>query len=79
MPRSYLTSSPTIGNSLPALGTLNWPLPCARSGGGIFAETMQGLLERLLNGEQTALSDFMQRETQRDLGQLPVLAVPGSL
>ena len=45
----------------------------------IFAETMQGVLEKLLSVERTALSDFMQRETQRVLGQLPVLAVPGSL
>ena len=54
--------------------------PCLVQGvGGIFAEAMQGLLGRRLIGEQTALSDFMQRETQRVLGQLPVLAVPGSL
>ena len=44
-----------------------------------FAETMQGLLERLLNGERAALSDFMQKETQRVLGELPVLTVPGPL
>ena len=47
--------------------------------GKIFAETMQGVLDKLLNGEYTALSDFMERETQRVLGQLRVLAVPGSL
>ena len=47
--------------------------------GRIFAETMQGLLQRLLNGEHTALSDFMEQETQRVLGELPVLAVPAWL
>ena len=47
--------------------------------GVIFAETMQGVLEKLLGGERTALSDFMHRETQRVLGQVSVLAVPGSL
>ena len=47
--------------------------------GKIFAETMQGVLDKLPNGEYTALSDFMERETQRVLGQLRVLAVPGSL
>ena len=54
-------------------------LAMCKEWGRMFAETMQGLLQKLLNGEQTALSDFMQRETQRVLGQLPVLAMPGSL
>ncbi len=45
----------------------------------IFCEKVQGVLDELMAGNRGALSQFMHRETQRVLGSVPVLRVPGKL
>ena len=46
--------------------------------GGLFAEVIQNVVDELHGGKETALSDFMQRETQRVLSDVPASVVPGS-
>ena len=45
--------------------------------GALFAEIVQHVLDELSAGNRNALSDFMHRETQRILGAIPALRVPG--
>ena len=45
--------------------------------GELFAELMQHLLNELGAGKTRALSVFMHAETQRVLGDVPALSVPG--
>ena len=42
-----------------------------------FAEIMQNVLNELDAGNATALSEFMRRETQRTLGDVPTLTILG--
>ena len=42
-----------------------------------FAENMQGVLDRLLNGEETAFSQFVKQETDRVLITTGALVAPG--
>ena len=43
----------------------------------LFAEILQSVLNDLAGGNAAALSDFMQSETLRILGDVPTLRVPG--
>ena len=43
----------------------------------LFAEIVQPVLNLLEGGDANALSDFMHRETERVLGDIPVLVLPG--
>ena len=45
--------------------------------GELFAEVMQHILNELAAGKKEALSKFMHAETQRVLGDVPALSVPG--
>ena len=45
--------------------------------GELFAELMQHILNELAAGKKEALSKFMHAETQRVLGDVPALSVPG--
>ena len=45
--------------------------------GELFAELMQHILNELGAGKTSALSKFMHAETQRVLGDVPALSVPG--
>ena len=45
--------------------------------GELFAELMQHILNELGAGKTNALSKFMHAETQRVLGDVPALSVPG--
>ena len=45
--------------------------------GRAFAENMQGVLDRLLNGEETAFSQFVKQETDRVLITTGALVAPG--
>ena len=45
--------------------------------GELFAELMQHILNELGAGKTRALSEFMHAETQRVLGDVPALSVPG--
>ena len=45
--------------------------------GELFAELMQHILNELGSGKTSALSKFMHAETQRVLGDVPALSVPG--
>ena len=42
-----------------------------------FAEIMQNIINELEEGNANALSEFMRRETQRVLGDVPTLTTPG--
>ena len=46
--------------------------------GKLFGQIMMRLLERLKDGESTALSDFMRDETERVMSDIQVLEVPPS-
>jgi len=60
----------------------NWDRVMAESHGenwgGLFAEVIQNVVDELQGGKETALSDFMHRETKRVLADVPALVVPGS-
>ena len=43
----------------------------------MFCEHVQHILDELMAGNLQALPEFMHQETQRILGELPVLRVPG--
>ena len=43
----------------------------------LFAEILQNVLNDLASGNTAAPSEFMRSETQRILGELPTLRVPG--
>ena len=43
----------------------------------MFAEMVQQILDELMTGNRCALSEYMHRETQRILGSVAVLRVPG--
>lgn len=45
--------------------------------GQLFAEIMQNVVNELQEGNATALSEFMRRETERILGDVGVLIIPG--
>ena len=45
--------------------------------GRVFAENMQGVLDRMLNGEETAFSQFVKQETDRVLITTGALVAPG--
>ena len=45
--------------------------------GELFAELMQHILNELGSGKTSALCKFMHAETQRVLGDVPALSVPG--
>ena len=61
--------------------TTSWDQELAEMLGGewpeMFAEMVQEILNELMAGNRGALSEFMHRETQRILGSVPVLRVPG--
>ena len=44
----------------------------------LFAEILQGVLEKLQAGDANALSVFMHNETLRVLGDVPCLLLPGA-
>ena len=44
----------------------------------LFAQTIQNVIKELEDGRTNALSDFMCRETQRVLGDVPLLVAPGA-
>ena len=44
----------------------------------LFAEIIQSVIQDLEAGKTNALSKFMYNETRRVLGEVPVLAGPGS-
>ena len=46
--------------------------------GGLFAQIVQSLLTELEEGSSSALSEFMLRESQRVLGGVPTLRLPGA-
>ena len=45
----------------------------------IFAEEMQELTNKLVEGHTGAVSEFMYSESKRCLSDIPCLAVPGKL
>ena len=45
----------------------------------MFAQIVQNIGNDLTAGTKNALSEFMHRETQRVLGKIPALMVPGAL
>ena len=46
--------------------------------GGLFAENLQHILNRLEEGHLEALSEFMHEESTRVLGEVETLRVPGT-
>ena len=44
----------------------------------IFAQIVQNIINHLTAGRRNALSEFMHKETQRVLGNIPALMVPGA-
>ena len=44
----------------------------------LFAEIVQHIIEELSAGNKSALSEFMHRETQRVLADIPALVLPGA-
>ena len=61
--------------------TTNWDREMAEAHGedwgGLFAEILQNILNRLEDGHLEALSEFMHEESTRILGQVETLRVPG--
>ena len=53
----------------------------AKAGGWakIFAEEMQNLTNKLIDGDTVAVSHFMYKEMQRCLSHVPCLMAPGKL
>ena len=47
--------------------------------GGLFAELVQNILDKLEEGHLEALSEFMHNESTRILGQVETLRVPGGV
>ena len=45
---------------------------------GLFAQVIQNVIDELGNNRTNALSEFMYKEAQRVLGDIPALVVPGS-
>ena len=45
--------------------------------GTLFAEMMQNVCNELESGHINALSEFMRRESERIVGCVPTLIVPG--
>ena len=45
---------------------------------GLFAEIVQNVINELEAGNRNALSEFMQQESERVLGHVPTLKVPGA-
>ena len=45
--------------------------------GGLFAEIIANVVSELEGGNANALSDFMRKESQRVLGSVPMVRIPG--
>ena len=78
--RSCATLSPDQLNDWKFF-TTNWDSRMAEAHGedwgGLFAEILQNILNEIEEGNRSAFSEFMHRESTRILGEVETLRLPG--